>query len=1307
MSRFKPNRAGIVGLWDYACEVFHFADGRLVLRGPNGSGKTKALEVLFPFVLDGRMEARRLDPFSGEERSMKRNLLFHGQSSAHGYAWIEFVRRDGAAAEYVVVGVGMSARETASDVTPWFFVVDGAMGSGVDVVVDERPVTRKALTEAIGRENVYETAREHRRAVDRRLFGLEEERYDAMIDLVLMLRRPQLAKGLDPERLSDRLTEGLRPVDRELLVDSARAFEDLERVQRDVARLEQAVVAIDALVAIYGTYVGAQAASRGAAWAERDSDVVRATSLVAELNARVAQKTVALANAREALDSERRAQGERVARHQGLLDSADYRAIRSLDDLRRLAAAERESASRFEALRERHATAFLRAAGAAQRAGEELAASERTTLGRFADVRAAAAAAGLPVPEDREGANASVAARRIEVEGVLAHIVRHERAADDERRCRDVATASTDAEGRARSAVDAAESAREGERSAMLAAVGSWAVGVADEADRLALRAGIEGLGVDRVTSLDALVRDRWAGRRDALVHDRSSARARVGEHVARIASIASQIAAIAGEREDAPPRPAHRPAERASRPGAPLWRLVRFRDGVPEGERAAIEGALEAAGLLDAWLDEIETARPDGAADAFLRVGSPIDGPTLADVLVAEDSDRVPSARIDACLRSVPLAGSGEVAIGRDATFRLGPLVGGFTPDAARFVGATARASHRARRIAELVVARDAEEVGRAAAQVNVDRATSAIQGLEDALRTVPSSANFDRASVVVHKAAAAFATRREVAERDRSAAGEASRRALALFNVLRAEARRCDAPVERGALEALLERLVATRRAIELWSRAGEQEGSCRRADAQASASSETARVDAELATRHADEAEGKARAAEQRLSAVEVAQGEAAREVLRQVRDLERAIEQAKEEIEHTDADVRSGEKDLAKLDSDRMHAGIASARAESERATSRARLDVFGRVDVARVLGLEGADPGPTEALPRRLIAAVAGRKGTPEYLQSTRTQLLNRLQELDAAMGSEYRARWDVDDELIVVEIDDGETRRAAALFAPDLAERLRDQRALLSEREHDVFKDQLLDALCRQLHGRIGAARSMVASMDREMRARRTASDLTIGIRWRVDEAQGDGARAALKLLERDPRHLGAEALDAVRKHFAGEVERERRARPGAAFIEVLGSALDYRGWHRFELLLVDRAGKDEILTRRRYDALSGGEKSVALHLPLFAAANAYFSSARPTCPRLVALDEAFAGIDDTGTPELLALTVAFDLDLFLTGYDLWATEACLPAVAHYDLQHDRSAKAVSAWLVVWNGRETIEGDDALAAIDG
>jgi energy-coupling factor transporter ATP-binding protein EcfA2 len=142
---------------------------------------------------------------------------------------------------------------------------------------------------------------------------------------------------------------------------------------------------------------------------------------------------------------------------------------------------------------------------------------------------------------------------------------------------------------------------------------------------------------------------------------------------------------------------------------------------------------------------------------------------------------------------------------------------------------------------------------------------------------------------------------------------------------------------------------------------------------------------------------------------------------------------------------------------------------------------------------------------------------------------------------------------------------------------------------------------------------------------------------------------------------------------------------------------EILAEQLDYRRWREFRLWLVRAHEKDQRLTPQVHAGLSGGEKAAALHLPLFAAAHALFAGARPDCPRLIALDEAFAGIDDLGRPELLSLAVRFDLDLFMTGYDLWITWPCVPAVAHYDLQHLRDEHVVAMVRIDWNGRELVE----------
>ncbi|MCO5168162.1 MAG: hypothetical protein M9894_17610 [Planctomycetes bacterium] len=293
-----------------------------------------------------------------------------------------------------------------------------------------------------------------------------------------------------------------------------------------------------------------------------------------------------------------------------------------------------------------------------------------------------------------------------------------------------------------------------------------------------------------------------------------------------------------------------------------------------------------------------------------------------------------------------------------------------------------------------------------------------------------------------------------------------------------------------------------------------------------------------------------------------------------------------------------------------------------------------------------------------------------------------------------------------DDEVISVTIADDEGVHAVATFTSRVETTRRDQEALLTAKEREVFEDTLLGALCRQIHTRTMSARELVRHMDRAMRARQMmSSKMTLGIRWELINDLTKEQRDTLRLLEHDPSHLDPERLDALRRHFSAAVKQTRAADPSRSYRDILGSVLDYRQWRHFTLLLVDPDGEDTPLTRQRHAKLSTGEKAISLHMPLFAAAHAQFASGRPTCPHLIALDEAFAAIDAKGKPELLGLTVKFDLDLFLTGYELWVTHASVPAAAHYELLRVEHEHTVASLLILWDGRELHEGEEAVSRL--
>ncbi|MEV1205169.1 TIGR02680 family protein, partial [Microbispora rosea] len=320
--RFQPSRAGVINVWDYVDEEFAFADGRLVLRGHNGSGKTKALEVLFPFILDGVADARRLDPFSGENRTMKSNLLYRGQEAEYGYVWMEFARREigaepAATDETVTLIIGIRAHRHRDGVRTSFFVTDRRLGVDFGLLApDSRPLTERQLKAVLGPDAHSETATQYRDAVDARLFGLGRERYTQLLDLLLALRRPLLAKDLDPDKVSGTLTSGLSPIDEELVDQAARDFENLAAVQKQFDDFAVADAAVRAFLTDYVAYLRTHAKARLARiHTEMDGAVEHARTLVRAEEARkgaAAAREAASAAAAEA-EAEREGLERRLA----------------------------------------------------------------------------------------------------------------------------------------------------------------------------------------------------------------------------------------------------------------------------------------------------------------------------------------------------------------------------------------------------------------------------------------------------------------------------------------------------------------------------------------------------------------------------------------------------------------------------------------------------------------------------------------------------------------------------------------------------------------------------------------------------------------------------------------------------------------------------------------------------------------------------------------------------------------------------------------------------------------------------------
>ncbi len=783
-----------------------------------------------------------------------------------------------------------------------------------------------------------------------------------------------------------------------------------------------------------------------------------------------------------------------------------------------------------------------------------------------------------------------------------------------------------------------------------------------------------------------------------------------------QILELDRQIEAIASEREDGPPRPPSRSASRDGRAGAPLWRLVRFDESVSPEERAGIEGALLASGLLDAWVwpDSALTSESSGAAavagdvwwrddadtaaerQAAARLRSNVAAPSLARWLVAEQGGAVERGVVDALLRATPAAAA-DLRIGTDGSFVLGPIAGVATPAPCRYIGATARDQHRRERIAAAQGER-ATLVTALDGHIDAQRAAKAMFAAVDAAPGRMPAAAPIRASAAKRDEAK---TRLDAAiERERCCRDERDRCQRGVDDADRSFRRACRDHGVRAVEASVAALPEAVRHGVDSlgeWRR--QRQVTAARADTARAAQEQRARLDEGVgrSRAQAEVAERDAAAALERFDSLSATLGAEVATVQHAIAAAERSRDAA--ETVRSEAEVR---RDRAKTEADRVDGRLEKSR----EALPQRREDLDEALRALRPFELgavrEVLDVAASAAaFDERLAAAIGDASTADTQLKATESRLHAALNGLDDALGERFSRRWWSDDEILFVEIRDDAGAHDLPTFRRRLAERLDDTRALLNARERALFEDQLLTSLCSELADRVDEARALVKAMDAAMRERKLSSRKSFGIAWRPIEGLG-GERERLLALLRHGGMLGPAQLDEIRGLLRVEVETQRREHPDRTYLEILAAAVDYRTWHHFELRLLDAHGKAQTLTRKRYGELSGGEKAAALHLPLFAAANAHFEAGVATAPRLIALDEAFAGIDDRGVPELLRLAVAFDLDFFFTGYDLWLTEAFLPAVMHYDLAHDPIAQAVSAFPILWNGVETVEGPEAL-----
>lgn len=1341
-TRWQPLRSGLLNLFRFDKVEFPFADGRLLLRGNNGSGKSRVLALQLPFLIDGETSSHRVEPDGDPAKRMEWNLLMGEYDDRLGYTWIEFGRlQEDGTPVYFTLGCGLRASKGRGLHAKWFFTTTRRPGPDFELHSAARqPLSRQQLAEALGEHGTtYTSARDYRRAVDARLFGLGK-RYEALVELLIRLRQPKLSEKLDERVLSDALSEALTPLPENLIHEVAESFRGLEADRMELSGFRQAQNAVSVFLEDYRIYV--QVAAR------RRADAVRTTHSAYELaqrRLREAEEAHAAASREsEHLDKERAELDETLSASETTLrtlrESPEMRTAETLDHARTDAekAERHERAAKDDAER---ADDDSQTANRQKQEAEDEAAKSRTRAVDSLDRsrRAANDAAlleahtrSIPRPASdappafsgdpettRQALNQAVRQRE---EGIrlldgknheLAKAkLRHERAEEELGKAID---ALEHARGQARAAEAAFDEAAE----TQLEAYQEWRRAVTElkppEAEALLEKwdAWLDTLDGDsplilaRAEALDAHTRETTTAR--------TTLDTRRAEHTETIAAHRREIERLESGAQEPPAALPTRPADRAGRPGAPFWQTCDFTENLPAGHRAGLEAALQASGLLDAWvLPDGRIVDPD-TLDAFLPAASddlpePPAEQSLAHWLrPALNPDDPGSAALDetSVAKILRRLGNRESAsaywFSHDGAYQLGPLRGRWVKADPEYIGESSRAAARKRRIAQLrqeiaeteeaIAVIDAHlkrlEERESAARREADRAPT-----DDALR----ERGFQRRAA--HKQVVGTTEKEAEARRDAEAAAQAEKatreerdRAAADLRLSEWVDQLADLRNRLGDYKAALEALWPT---LSRWNRD-------QSIAAEAAARARRLANDLTEKRQRLAEARNVAAAARQKYQTLEATSGKAAQEILAKVKEAEQQIAQYKDTLKQNE--TRRNQVLVRKTKAEDAVAHESENRQRHTESRQK-EIDAFRHFVDERLLA--DADPALADAdaeedftavsraveLARRTEQRLNAVEADDEQWNRRQKSIYSQIENLrDNLVPHGHSPETRPLDDLIIIRIPFRGRQCSVSELHDAFATEISDRGRLLDEREREVIENHLLSETATEIQGLLRSAENWVAETNRELESRPTSTGMRLRFKWEPDPDGPAGLPAARAQLHQRAEMWNEEQRAGLAGFFQQLIEAERTANPAASWPELLGTALDYRRWHRF---FIEREQNKQWkrLTRRTHGTGSGGEKALALTLPQFAAAAAHYRSAAPHAPRLILLDEVFVGIDSEMRANCMELLAQFDLDFIMTSEREWGCYPALPALSICQLSTRPGFNAVGVTRWLWNGRE-------------
>lgn len=1343
------NRFGLINFWYHGDTIFEFSNGRLFVRGANGSGKSVSTTMAVPFLLDGDKRPSRLDPFGSQDRRMIDLLLGNKHVSKReegiGYLYMEYRKGN----TFVTVGIGLNGKRRESDNTmrTWYFILrNKRIGSDIQLY-DEKiiggeakkfPLTKGDLADRIGGDGeVTDSQQRYVEMVNQEIYRFKTtQEFKELIGVLLQLRSPKLSNAVKASEVSNVLSDALPELSQYELAPLSSSLESMDNLQEKKTRLGHELVFLAKLADAYDTYnqfslyekakhlVSSEKRFHESMKRMKDFKTAEAEALATKTN--LERLLTEQSNTKETLQ-------RKIASLQG---HSLFTLEEELDKVKEaLKESEKKLKSKDEAL-ENNKTQQRQVEKRIKQIEGEKAKTVKNREDALSEMESLAGEAyftshtvlrqyfeaTLETFSDTGFQNWHEALQEYysKVEDIASKLqVLQSRLEHEDQMQRNVAAEEESVKG-----IEAEIRALEKEIAEGAASVERAVVEWAEGAQQFQVQASelreaqeiLQGIGDLLDDSYPVMVKDWLNGlynqRLGALQQELANLTASIVFLQKQIEETEVKAKELSAQTEMEPEFAASEMVEmerlRAQNiRAAYFYESIEFMEHIEPSVKEAIEGAITRAGLLTALVVHESDCSMVASSMTIIHKGS-YKKENLLTYVRPTPTKGLSEADITAVLQTISIVPHEEGYVLETGEFRSG-MIGGLAPryeDA--YIGKSAREQIRERRLRELQ--KLCEEFINKKDDLESERfSVEKQQRLLHMEREVFPSLEGLKASLTRHgDKTQERIIRLTLVERLQTDLRMYRNETQLTRNRLHYAAQELELPLTHACYRQALDDLVSYKEMLTELRLAHAAWLGAIQSLSDFEAQKERLTVDHELLM---DERTDHERNIAKNKSVEAM--------YLKRIQDLgdtdvKREIEEARKAIQAADKLLETYREQITATDI-KIHGHAESYKKEQPQMEKWLRLLNMWTKLYQEELSLGFVCPPQNaaqvmktleetcEALsPDVVLSELKDAEGHAQRelvdynLKQSRRMISLEIQVKDKEDPSWQILQQHCSRQFLVFSLQhvDSTPREVQR----DIDDQLKRISAHIQEEERNLFEKVLIDVVGTAIQEKVRAAKRW--EQDANVMLQRVTGTIQIRLEWVPlgnKEEDQISTTELLSYLSKESIYLTPSQKEKVRLHFMSKInEARKKCKDDASFsmFEEMKNALDYRRWFRFEMFITRKGIPEERFTNKVFGELSGGEKAMSIYSPLFAAIAAKYLYAEPDAPRIISLDEAFAGIDSENIAQMFQLVHDFEFDYIMNSQVLWGCYETVDELSIAQILRPVDSPVLAVARYYWDGKE-------------